>query len=127
MLRQVKFILLDARSFKPASSRYTFPSWTSTPLPQGLTGRISYVLNNWPPSSNYLSDSPSVYRPAQCSAALAGRIAVLEDLLTYGCPIFNEDDDMTVPKAAAEGAAKREDTTVLEFLLEKGWDLQGGL
>ncbi|EHK97433.1 hypothetical protein M7I_6850 [Glarea lozoyensis 74030] len=89
---------------------------------KGPQAEISYVLNNWPPSLGSLSNSPSVYRPAQCSAALAGRIAVLEDLFAHGCPLFNEDGDETVSKAATEGAVRRENTTVLEFLLEKGWD-----
>ncbi|EPE24291.1 hypothetical protein GLAREA_08142 [Glarea lozoyensis ATCC 20868] len=106
----------------PGSADINFPAGLRHLCHKGPQAEISYVLNNWPPSLGSLSNSPSVYRPAQCSAALAGRIAVLEDLFAHGCPLFNEDGDETVSKAATEGAVRRENTTVLEFLLEKGWD-----
>ena len=92
---------------------------------KGSRAEILYVLNKWPPTFGALDNSPEVYRPAQCEAARAGRISVLEDFLARDCPLFGGDFDETVPEAATKGAVIRGDTTILGFLLKHGgWDVR---
>jgi hypothetical protein len=109
------------------------------PIPTGLfsTKRLQYlcrnglqrefldILDKWLPEFGALSDSPDIYRPAQCEAARAGHLSILEDLLAHGCPLFGGDSGETVPEAATKGAVMRGDSSVLDFLLRRGWDVGG--
>ena len=92
---------------------------------KGSRAEILDVLNNWLPTFGALENSPEAYRPAQCEAARAGHISVLEDFLAHGCPLFSGGSGETVPEAATKGAVIRGNTMILDFLLKHGWDVRG--
>ncbi|KAG9242965.1 hypothetical protein BJ878DRAFT_481544 [Calycina marina] len=64
--------------------------------PEDLRAEFLDVLNNRPPVFGALENSSNVYRLAQCEAARAGHISILEDFLARGWPVFG-DDTRTVP------------------------------
>lgn len=91
----------------------------------GLRSEFLDILDKFFPTFGALSNSPWVYRPAQCEAARGGHLSILEDFLAHGCPLFDDDSGETVPDAATKGAVMRGDTSVLDFLLRRGWDVGG--
>lgn len=89
----------------------------------GSQVEIAELLDAWCGSPQELNYSQPPHPSPLCEAAQNGRASLLQYLSDRGFDLLDSESFETVPQTAAMGAAMTGDTSVLEMLVGKGWEV----